>query len=379
MKSKLKVYLLALLTLVYIFVYNLYLKNNYSSFRCEIIQTVFWMLLMIFAIFLMGYQNKKSIMSKAAIKIISASIMAILVIAYSLGFFVGFSKNIIFFNYIDLIKISLLIISITITKEIIRNTIAKNSAYNKKIIIVITIIFILFRLGLNIPTFTNFESIFIYICTILLPIMAEEILSSYLAYNFGLKVTLFYKIPMGLYIYILPILPNLGDFINSIILLLLPFLIYINTNKLVKYENKEKENYNKSFKNIFLIPIILFLIIVVILVSGIFDYKLIAIGSNSMNPVFYRGDAVIYKKIKDVSEISEGDVIAFQKQGIVITHRIINISNKNGKIIIRTKGDNNNIADNFPIYEEEILGIIKNVVKYVGYPTIWIEENLKGA
>lgn len=378
MKSKLKIYLLALLTLLYVVVYNLYLKSNFSSYRCEIILMTFWFFMLILSIVLLGYQNKKSSMNKMVIKIIIASIIAILLVAYFIGFFVGFSKNIVFFNYVDLIKISILIIVTTVSKEIVRNVVSRNCTYNKLLFVIFTIAFIIIRLGLTIPNFVDTESIFIYVCTIALPCIASEALASFLAYNFGLKATLFYMIPMGLYVYVLPILPKLGDFINSVVFILLPFLIYINANKLVKYENKEKDSYKKGIKKYFLIPISLFLTLIVLLVSGVFDYKLIAIGSNSMNPVFYKGDAVIYKKVKDASEIVEGDVIAFQKEGIVVTHRIINIKKKNGELIIKTKGDNNNSVDNFVVYEKEVLGVIKNVVKYVGYPTVWIEENLKG-
>ena len=53
----------------------------------------------------------------------------------------------------------------------------------------------------------------------------------------------------------------------------------------------------------------MFLIFVVALISGVFKYKMIAIGSDSMNPIYYRGDAIIYEKDTD---IQKGDILVFE-------------------------------------------------------------------
>ena len=110
-----------------------------------------------------------------------------------------------------------------------------------------------------------------------------------------------------------------------------------------------------------------------LLVSGIFKYKMIAIASNSMKPVYSRGDAVIYEKI-DIKELEVGDVLAFQKDSIVVTHRITKIWRQNDKYYFTTKGDNNNTEDVFAPKEENVLGRVNIVFKYIGYPTVLINE-----
>ena len=92
-----------------------------------------------------------------------------------------------------------------------------------------------------------------------------------------------------------------------------------------------------------------------------------------MDPIFSRGDAVIYDK-NDIDNIKIGDVIAFRQSGVVITHRIVKIGNN----IIKTKGDANNGVDYFDVKPSDVLGKVEYRVKFIGYPTLWLNEFFKG-
>ena len=100
---------------------------------------------------------------------------------------------------------------------------------------------------------------------------------------------------------------------------------------------------------------------------------MIAIGSDSMNPIYYRGDAVIYKE-KKIEEIKEEDILVFNYNGAIITHRVVNIITKDGKIYFQTKGDNNNDVDLNLVDSTKVYGVVNYIVKYIGYPTIWIQD-----
>ena len=124
---------------------------------------------------------------------------------------------------------------------------------------------------------------------------------------------------------------------------LFPYLVYLLVGRMVNKRDKYKR---KTFKkNILLIniPLIACLLFVVCLVGGIFKYQIIAIGSGSMEPIIYRGDAVIFEKITDdlKNNLEVGTVIIFRNNGNYITHRIMSITESNGSIIYKTKGDNN--------------------------------------
>ena len=151
----------------------------------------------------------------------------------------------------------------------------------------------------------------------------------------------------------------------------MPFIIYIIIKKWINYNNKGTKDF--AIVKIIGIPILIFSLLIVILTSGIFKYQLIAIASDSMNPIYYRGDAVIYEKV-NVGEIKEGDILVFTKNSSIITHRVIKVINDNDTLKFQTKGDNNENVDFDYTDENQVLGIVKYIVKYVGLPTVWFNE-----
>ena len=114
----------------------------------------------------------------------------------------------------------------------------------------------------------------------------------------------------------------------------------------------------------------------IILISGIFSHKMIAIGSDSMNPVYYKGDAIIYKKI-ELDKIKEKDILVYNHNGTIITHRVKKIITEGNNIYFQTKGDNNDNIDEILIGSKDVYGVVKYIVKYLGYPTILLNDYLE--
>lgn len=90
-------------------------------------------------------------------------------------------------------------------------------------------------------------------------------------------------------------------------------------------------------------------------VPSFFGWKPFITLSGSMETEIFAGDLAVVKEV-DTSELKVGDVIAFRQGDIVITHRIQEIINQNGRISYITKGDNNNVQDVSPVYEDMIEG-----------------------
>lgn len=122
----------------------------------------------------------------------------------------------------------------------------------------------------------------------------------------------------------------------------------------------------KKVLNIILLVILFIILFVnsVILISSwtkpdevpsFFGWKPFITLSGSMETEIFAGDLAVVKKV-DTSELKEGDVIAFRQDDIVITHRIQNIINEDGRTKFITKGDNNNVQDVNPVYEDMIEG-----------------------
>lgn len=100
---------------------------------------------------------------------------------------------------------------------------------------------------------------------------------------------------------------------------------------------------------------------------------MIAVASNSMKPKYARGDAVIYDKV-NYQDLKIGDILAFNKEGTIITHRIIKIWKRGNDYYYTTKGDNNSGVDLFNPTNDNVLGVVKYRIKYIGYPTVLISE-----
>ncbi len=326
------------------------------------------------------YKKKKdtNFFRGSATRIMLAVIIFYFIIIFLLGLILGFGKTLFTLNPYRWLEGLIPTLLITIISERLRYIIIKNNLTEKKAIYILTVLMIIFNILLisNIFTLKNNYDIFVFICVTVLPIIAQELLSTYLVCNYGFRPLIVYKLIMNLYIYILPIMTNLGDYLQSAVGIVMPFTIYVVLVKYLKPKeeaNKWKDKLTGINISFITIPAIILLTIIIILVSGIFKYQMIAIASNSMVPVYERGDAIIFEKI-DNKYLSDDDIIVFKKDNILVAHRIVKTKEVSSKLYFYTKGDANNAVDVEMVSEDEVLGIVRRVVKYIGYPTVWINE-----
>ena len=83
--------------------------------------------------------------------------------------------------------------------------------------------------------------------------------------------------------------------------------------------------------------------------KSVLGYRIFRIETGSMVPNYLVGD-VILVKAKDVNKIKVGDDVTYKGEsgsvkGILVTHRVIDIEENDGKRIFHTKGIANNVAD----------------------------------
>ena len=95
-----------------------------------------------------------------------------------------------------------------------------------------------------------------------------------------------------------------------------------------------------------------------------------------MKPTLNEQDVVIVKGCKS-DELKLGDIITFNRQEEIISHRIIDIFKEENKLKIKTKGDNNEIEDNLILEEEDIIGKVCFKLKGIGKLVTFI-QNGKG-
>ena len=134
-------------------------------------------------------------------------------------------------------------------------------------------------------------------------------------------------------------------------------------------------DFNKSSKNMYItgkvISILLYIIIIPIIIFNFtliiksfinpnetpdfFGLKSFVIVSKSMEPTIMTGDAILVKKVQQ-EELKINDIISFQDENSVNTHRIIEITQENGVTKYTTKGDNNKNPDKEKVTYDKIEG-----------------------
>ena len=147
--------------------------------------------------------------------------------------------------------------------------------------------------------------------------------------------------------------------------------------------NKRKKYVSTVMKILAIIFVILIYNIILIFISseshgiGLFGYRAYIITSDSMEPSINNGDVIIIKQY-DESEIHVSDVITFEQNQEIITHRIQKIEEDQTtkeKIYI-TKGDNNNIEDSENIKYSAIIGKCVLTIPYLGKIILVLENKL---
>lgn len=339
------------------------------------IEMIIWFVLLIIVLIKDGFPKDNNYFKKLGIKYAITYCFLYAIIMYCLGLFTGFSRSI-YSHTINSLLFNIFPVLVMITsREIVRYIVCKKARKKTISLVLITFSFIVYDtlLVLNYYDFSNSEQLFIFICLELCGIIAKNSLFTYITYSVSLIPTLILNLSLELIWYIVPIVPVLGNYISSVLGILLPYFLYLKMKKMVMYS--EKQNINKNKNVIFLVPIMSFIIIIFVLVSGIGKYHMIAIASDSMNPIYYRGDAIIY--VKDTDDIKKEDILVFESDGMIITHRVVDIVKIGNKKYFRTKGDNNNVVDPGLTPESNVKGKVKYIVKYVGYPTVKLQELFK--
>ncbi|MBR1482499.1 MAG: signal peptidase I [Ruminococcus sp.] len=117
-----------------------------------------------------------------------------------------------------------------------------------------------------------------------------------------------------------------------------------------------------------LIVVLAFLVVTFLLnrVSGttptFFGYSIQRVSSGSMEPELKVGDVILSKIIDDVTDLDKGDIITFkggeQFSNQLVTHRVFRAPYiENSTMLLQTKGDANDIADD-PIRAEQVQSVM---------------------
>ena len=107
--------------------------------------------------------------------------------------------------------------------------------------------------------------------------------------------------------------------------------------------------------------------------TRLMGYQVFNVISGSMEPTYSVGD-LIYVKGVDVDDIEVGTPITFvlNEDLVVATHRVIEIDKENKHFY--TKGDANEAADAAPVHFNNVIGVPKFAIPYLGYVSDYIQH-----
>ena len=325
-----QIIVIGLLTfMLFALLFNSFITKIFSRYSI----CVFIFLLDVIAYFLLGFEKNKSRYNKDIILSLIIYITIYYISIYLFGLFIGFSKNVYNFDFVSIINNIVPVIILIFVSEILRyiiNSKIKDSYLLLGLsLIVFTMIDITFTL--NATNFGDFYTVLKVIGLFVLPSLGKNFLFTYLSVKVGFKPNMVYRYLMDIPKYILPIIPNFGAYVESILYIAFPILVFIiiynNLKKVDRKVNKIIKS-KKSKKTIITYYIIIpLLIITVALTSGYFKYQAIVVATGSMSPNINKGDIVVVKKLSDneIRNLKIGDILVFNRENKIVVHRIYKI------------------------------------------------------
>ncbi len=357
-----------------IFIYSMiiFTTKDYITTLIHPLNVSFFLLLSFLSYTFLGYKkNKKSRSKNKITNTFLIYSLIYLIVFYFLGNLTNFlSNNLSIINVIYLILFTSII---EIFRYIFLNKCTKKT-YHHYLITLVYIIFDIFVLSKY--SISNFYLADSLITMVIISVIKNSVLS-YTTYKYGYIPCIIYTFVLTTLPLLLPLIENNSTYINLVTTIIYSSLLLYQVSKPTRKAEEETVNtYQKGI--LFYLERVIFIVIVllVVLVSGNFRYSISAIASDSMYPELKRGDAIILEKIdkKNQDEIVKDSIVAFEEDGYIITHRILEITEENGIEYIITKGDNNSTKDIQKKTKDDIIGIVRFKIPLLGLPSVEISE-----
>jgi len=319
-----------------------------------------------------GKYNKKLTKLMTAIGIIY------IVLIYIIGIYIGFYEAGIKLSIRTIFRFIIPYIVIIVSIEKIRKTVLLKDDKKSNIIILIISVMVDIALTVSARNYETLKDYFPLITFTIFSSIANNMLFNYIIQKHrNSKAIISYRIITTVYTYIIPIVPNIHILFESIIRVIMPFIIYMLLEKMYTKKDKQKTHLSKTRDIIITSILAIITTSIVMLISCEFKYGLLVIGSGSMTGVINKSDGIIYKTLDEDEEIEIGDIIVFSQEETKIIHRVIDKQDLGKETRYYTKGDANQVEDDGYRLREDIVGKVKLRVPYIGILPVALNEALK--
>ena len=371
-KSYLKLIVFNVVLIVF-FILNSFIWNilNYKS------SVLLLIILALFDKFFLGLEKDNHRFIKDIVFNILIITLTFFILFYLFGLFIGFVRTTNYYSWYGFSNIIIPYIIVIILKEFLRYQLISKSGNNKKLIVLLFITFLLFDItsGVKIMSWKTGYDVFMFFAMTVFPAVSTNITCFYIAKKVGYKPNILWLLFLNLYGVLLPIVPNTGLYVGTMINFLFPLILLYNVYYFFNSKKGDVPLRDRKLMLSFVVPTAaIFILTVVYFVSGFFRYYAITIATGSMIPNIYKGDIVVIDRKTNISQIKEGQVIAYKREDRIIVHRVVNIEKVGETYYFYTKGDANNAKDNYIVYEDMIVGTVNSKIPYIGLPTVWLNE-----
>lgn len=375
MKKSEKKILAVEIILILTFIFNIFVLKNSSQYLIAIILAIALVLLYL----MVGFEKDNLRLKRDLLMTTLIYVISYYIVTYILGIFFEFLRSPYSLGLVTFLRNVTPVLVFIFAKELLRYELNMKGEKNNLLIILSIVIFVLADTSTLLYKYnlTNVSDLVKFLEVAFFPLAAENIMLTYLATRGGYTSTITYQILMKMPIYVVPIVPNINTYIDVIFKIVFPLLLFRSLYEEVsgnKERQLEKAKSNHLAKRIVFSFSVVILLVTVYLTSGLFTYYAVTIGSGSMIPNLGVGDIVIVKKTKNYEGLEVGDILVYNKETKVVVHRITEKNKVDNEYVFRTKGDANDAEDWYDIYEEDIIGTVKAKIKYLGYPTIWVNK-----
>ena len=376
-KDKIRIFILETLLVAILF---------FALFALNIVSR--WVLAIVLGIYAVAatqlYKRRKIVTAEKKYATLLMVIFAIFYIAifYLLGLYFGFTRAKILLSISTILRIILPLSIIIISSEVLRRVFLSQKLQIKikslkldisPILTFIAMIIIDILVYAEVYNLAKLDDFLTVLGFVFFASLSCNLLYNYITNRHGVKGIMIYRLATVLFVYIIPITPNVYIFFRSFLRMLYPYIIYVIFEKLFRKEKITTAKTEQRREFIGNTVFITLAALLVMLISCQFKYGIIVVGSESMTGALNKGDAVIFEKYKN-QPIENGQVIIFKYNDIQTIHRVVEIQKVNGEIRYYTKGDANARNDNEYRTDKDIYALVNLRVKYIGYPTLWLRE-----
>jgi len=222
----------------------------------------------------------------------------------------------------------------------------------------------------NVNEYYLFKSIF----HIVVPSLIKNSLFTYIELYTDFIPAVCYELINYMLLWLSPILPKSPWVLEAIIDIIFPVILLLYCRYHIYSRNRfHLSRVSEPIEPSGIIPLGIGIVLVIWFALGIFPVRPIGIATKSMKPELGVGDMVLIQKCTP-NDIKENDIIQYKRDKYTVVHRVIKKYQKDGEYFFITKGDNNKKEDMDPVREDQLLGKVIFKIKYIAYPTIWINN-----